>query len=203
MTRLTSTERIRAYGHPGHADKVRIPTPWGIPVMCHRLVVDVFTDACNEAAATVAWRPLRIDSYNYRTIRDSAEPSLHGWPLAWDFFATPPNVPPPGGVWTPDDGVPADFAACFTRRGFTWGATWARKDVPHIEWAGPPPGPVTHTIPPEVPDMTPEQEAKLDTVIDLLVRLLHFDMDEFKPMADQIHAAVRQELDATTLHNGT
>jgi len=81
------------------------------------------------------WTPKRIDSYNCRTIRDSTSYSRHAYAAAWDFFATPPGVVPPGGVWEPDNPVPAWFAREFTKRGFTWGAKWARADIPHIEWS--------------------------------------------------------------------
>jgi hypothetical protein len=136
---LSVMQRSSFFGKPGAVDRVTVTTPWGIKVVCHRAVAALFLEACEEAARTCKWRPRRIDGYNHRPIRGSAAPSLHGYALAWDFFATPPNVEPPGGVWTPHNALPSDFALCFTRRGFTWGAFWRRKDVPHIEWAGPPP----------------------------------------------------------------
>lgn len=140
---LTYAARNQYYGPPGGVPVRYVTTPWGMRACVHPLVADVFLEACREAHRLCSWRPQRIDSYNPRPIRGSTKPSMHGYALAWDFFATPPNVAPPGGVWTPNNGLPADFARCFTRRGFTWGAYWTRKDIPHIEWAGPPPrGPV-------------------------------------------------------------
>lgn len=166
---ITDAARSRIYGPPGKVDKVTITTPWGIKVACHRLIVDVFLDACQEAHDTVTWQPRRIDSYNPRPIRgtendDDPQWSLHAWALAFDFFATPPGIPPPGGVWTPDDAVPATFAACFTRRGFRWGATFKRRDVPHIEW----PAGLPDNVTPAEDDMTPEESQKLDDIHALL-----------------------------------
>lgn len=156
MTRLTTAQRTAAYGPPGDRNAlVTVTTPWGVRTSCHRAVQGAFIAACNRAKSRSRWTPQRIDSFNPRPIRGSSDWSLHSWALAWDFFATPPNVPPPGGVWTPHNGVPVDFATAFTEAGFTWGATFSRKDVPHIEWAGPPPGPGQEDV------MTPEQEAKI------------------------------------------
>lgn len=127
------------FGRPSRVAPVSVRTPWGITTQVHPLVVDVFREACEEAALS-PWRPRRIDGWVIRPIGGTSTPSLHSWALAWDLFATPPGVPPPGGVWTPLDGMTLWFAAGFIKRGFTWGATWkGRPDVPHIEWAGPPP----------------------------------------------------------------
>lgn len=136
VTRLTTAQRTAQFGAPGNVDRIVVTTPWGVRTQVHRKIAPLFLEACAEAHRSCGWRPQRVDGYNYRVVRGSSSPSLHGWALAWDFFATGPNVPPPGGVWTPANGVPADFARCFTKRGFTWGAVWTRKDVPHIEWAG-------------------------------------------------------------------
>lgn len=135
--RISYVERVRLFGVAGNRrNTVTVRTPWGMDAVCHRLVADRFMVACDEAAIRSPWRPLRIDSFAYRPIRNSLSTSLHSWALAWDFFSTPPEVPPPGGVWHPNDAVPPDFAAAFTGRGFTWGATFSRRaDYPHIEWA--------------------------------------------------------------------
>lgn len=138
MTRLSDQQRRAQFGPPG-SKLTTLKTPWGISVRIHPAIAAPFSAACNEAEQTVAWRPQRIDSFANRAIRGSTTTSLHAYGLACDFFATPPNVAPPGGVWTPDNAVPDDFAACFERRGFTWGATFHRVDIPHIEWAGAPP----------------------------------------------------------------
>lgn len=135
MARIGYTERVRLFGISGSRNAVLVTTPWNIRAQCHFRVRDLFNEACAEASFHT-WNPGRIDSFAMRAIRAAASMSLHSWALAWDFFATGPGVVPPGGVWTPINGVPASFANCFTRRGFTWGATWTRKDVPHIEWAG-------------------------------------------------------------------
>lgn len=132
---LSRTQRDALFGAPGHVPKVTVLTPWGLKVQCHEIIQAVFLSACRDAAA-VKWKPLRIDSFADRNIRGSKAVSMHAYACAFDFFATPPNVPPPGGVWTPDNPVTAEFAACFERRGFRWGATFARVDLPHIEWPG-------------------------------------------------------------------
>lgn len=137
VARLTTAQRGGLYGRPG--DTVRyatVLTPWGLKARCHKAVLGVFVDACNEASKTSRWVPRRIDSFAHRNVRGSSSVSLHSWALAWDFFATDPGVVPPGGVWKPDDTVAVDFARCFTDQGFTWGATFTRQDWPHIEWAG-------------------------------------------------------------------
>lgn len=132
---INPRERARIFGPPGRGDYVTIVTPWGMKVVAHRLIAALFLEACREAYEEVPWwRPKRIDSYANRPIRGSSSPSMHAYALAWDFFITGPNVPPPGGVWTPDNPVPPEFAECFTRRGFRWGAQFSRVDLPHIEW---------------------------------------------------------------------
>lgn len=141
MAVISRAERDRIFGPAGHVDLVTVVTPWGIKTTAHRLIAAHFLAACRDAYQTSTWKPLRIDSYNPRPIRGTEDDpvpkwSMHSWALAWDFFATPPNVPPPGGVWTPDNPVPADFAHCFVRRGFRWGAEFSRVDLPHIEWPG-------------------------------------------------------------------
>lgn len=145
---LLPVTRNRFFGAPGRVAKTTVMTPWGIRAEVHQAVAGVFLAACHEAYATCSWRPRRCDSYANRAIRGSYNPSLHSYALAWDFFATPPTQAPPGGVWTPYNAVPANFAACFIRRGFTWGAYWKRRDVPHIEWSGPPPGAYIPYTPP-------------------------------------------------------
>lgn len=157
-TRISYAQRVRIFGVAGNRkNTVIVRTPWGIDAVCHRVVAERFMVACDEAAVRSPWRPLRVDSFAYRPIRNALSLSFHSWALAWDFFSTPPGVPPPGGVWHPDDAVPPDFAAAFTGRGFTWGATFSRRaDYPHIEWAAglpsvpPPTGPGPGPYRPEV-----------------------------------------------------
>lgn len=162
MGRITNTERTRIFGRPCDTAHHRAyMTPWGIRTVCHFLVLPRFAAACDLAKRASSWVPRRIDAYACRNIRDSDEWSIHSWAMAWDFFATPPGVPPPGGVWTPDNGVPPDFAAAFTRYGFTWGANFQRQDVPHIEWAGGRPDPITAPAPQEDDDMTDAERALL------------------------------------------
>lgn len=156
--RLNIATRNNFFGVPGKSPRLVITTPWGVRVQCHQYVAGLFIEACDEATRTHKWRPRRIDGYANRAIRGSRAPSLHGYALAWDFFATPPGVNPPGGVWTPSDGVPAAFARAFTRRGFTWGASWKRKDIPHIEWAGAPPTYRPIVVQPVKPAPEPEPE---------------------------------------------
>ncbi|MDQ3344561.1 MAG: peptidoglycan-binding protein [Actinomycetota bacterium] len=140
MPRISNTERNQRFGNFGHVTLRRVETPWGVPTMVHAALADVYMEACKEAAAQCSWRPQRIDSYNPRLIRGSSSPSMHGWCLAWDIFATGPTTPPPGGVWHPTDTFADDFARCFERRGFYWGQRFGRQDWPHMEWPGPPPG---------------------------------------------------------------
>lgn len=159
--RLTTTQRTRYYGRAGDEScLVTVLTPWGLRVRCHRLVLNPFIDACNEASKVSRWVPQRIDSYAHRTVRGSRSTSLHSWGLAWDFFATEPGVVPPGGVWKPANTVTVDFARPFINRGFTWGATFSRQDWPHIEWAGPLPV----VCAPE-PDPTKEDDVALVDVL--------------------------------------
>lgn len=139
-TRINDAQRITHFGRPGDGGRITTyRTPWGITVSVHRLIKDRFAEACEQAALKSNWRPRRIDSLSVRQIRGGSGWSLHSWPLAWDFFATGPGVPPPGGVWTPVNGVPDDFGRAFEALGFTWGKRWNRMDVPHIEWADYPP----------------------------------------------------------------
>ena len=170
MARITNDERTRIFGAPCNTGNHRnYLTPWGIRTVCHFLVLPRFAAACDLAKRASSWVPRRIDAYACRNIRDSDEWSIHSWAMAWDFFATPPGIPPPGGVWTPDNGVPPEFAAAFVRYGFTWGANFQRRDVPHIEWAGGRPDPITAPAPQEDDDMTPEQAADLTAVKNYVV----------------------------------
>lgn len=167
--RITTAERNRIFGEPcSTANLTTVTTPWGIRVRIHRLLVPVFLDACQHAAAEVVeWRPARIDSFACRPIRGTSSTySLHSYGLAFDFFVTGPNVPPPGGVWTPDNGLPPPFARCFTERGFTWGAQFARKDVPHIEWADGRPStwPVPQR-PPSAPTLARTDNYEVDMIV--------------------------------------
>ena len=159
MGRISNAERSHLFGPPGDRSQlVTVDTPWGIRVAVHEKIAATFVAACREADRRSRWKPRRIDSFNPRPIRGSTAWSIHSWALAFDFFATGPNVPPPGGVWTPANGVPADFASAFTDLGFTWGATFSRKDVPHIEWAAAPP---TGTPTDEGDDLMPNDAAEI------------------------------------------
>lgn len=109
-------------------------TPWGITVSVNKAVKARFKLACKRAEEC-GWNPARIDSYACRSIRGSSSWSRHAFACAWDFFYTGPGVPPPGGVWQPDNTFRHRFAACFTDLGFTWGSQWARPDFPHVEWS--------------------------------------------------------------------
>lgn len=146
---ISTSERDRIYGRCQTARIKSHRTPWGDTARVHELVLSLFAEACNEASRVSGWKPRRIDSYNCRNVRGSQSPSLHSYGLAWDFFATDEGVPPPGGVWKPDNTVPHDFAQCFTRRGFRWGANFSRQDWPHIEWphAAPTTGKDVHPMP--------------------------------------------------------
>ncbi|MFQ5947397.1 MAG: M15 family metallopeptidase [Acidimicrobiia bacterium] len=115
-------------------------TPWGIGVVVNREILPRFRLAC-ERAASEKWRPRRIDSYVCRPVRGRVTPSRHAYAAAWDFFVTLPGVEPPGGIWTPEDPVPPEFARHFERLGFRWGRRFPRRDDPHIEWP-------TNNVPP-------------------------------------------------------
>lgn len=151
MARITEAERRRTFGDPCTTSNLRTYlTPWGLRVQVHSLVVQRLAAACDLAKRSSSWVPRRADSYSCREIRGATVWSLHAYGLAWDWFATPPGVVPPGGVWEPDDAVPPHFAAAFEHFGFTWGATFTRPDVPHIEWADGRPGAFEVTKPQEV-----------------------------------------------------
>lgn len=156
---ITTAQRTAIFGQPGQVDLVTYVTPWRLKVRIHPQIQARFKAACERAHATVKWTPLRIDSYANRSIRGSTSPSLHSYGLAVDIFATPPDVVPPGGVWTPDDEMPPDFVRCFTDLGFRWGGTFKRRDTPHIEWADGKPAPLTDTPPPPLEDDMPPAPA--------------------------------------------
>lgn len=141
MARISNAERARHFGEPGKVRTVKVLTPWGVTAVVHELLRDQFIVACERAKRKSDWVPKRIDSYNPRPIRGTKDTwSIHAWALAFDFFATRPTEPPPGGVWKPDNTVPPEFAAAFEELGFTWGAKFrSRADYPHIEWASAPP----------------------------------------------------------------
>lgn len=140
MTRISDAERRRLFGQPGQVRYRVVTTPWGVRCSAHEKIADLFLVGCRRAAQKSRWTPQRIDSYVHRQVRGSSATSLHSWALAFDFFSTPPNVPPPGGVWHPDDTIPPEFASAFEELGFTWGAKFQyRQDYPHIEWASAPP----------------------------------------------------------------
>lgn len=139
--RISQAERIKMFGQPGDRARITsVSTPWGITVQVHVRVKDRFLAACAAAAAASSWKPRRIDSYNKRNVRGGTEWSLHSWPLAWDFFSSPPNVTPPGGVWAETSAPDAAFRNAFKGQGFYLGAEFSRrKDYPHVEWASEPP----------------------------------------------------------------
>lgn len=164
MAVISRSVRDRIFGPPGKVDRVTVLTPWGIKVVCHRLIAPLFLICCQDAHDHVTdWVPRRIDSYNFRPIRGTKDnPSMHGYALAWDFFITGPTVPPPGGVWTPHNSLTPRFAECFTRRGFRWGADFDRVDLPHIEWPG---GLPSHTATPVTP-VPPSPSLEDDFMLD-------------------------------------
>ena len=144
--RLTHAARVRAYGPPCSSHQLLAAEVWGQRVRVHRLIHAEFIHACRAAhqglieEGAQAYLPQRVDSYVCRPIAGSSSWSLHAFGLAFDIFRTPPGVPPPGGVWTPAAPLHPAFVAAFTSRGWTWGGNWQRRDTPHFEWAGPPPG---------------------------------------------------------------
>lgn len=154
---LTRRQKNELFGIPGAAAVVDVSSrlPWTPRtqaekvqvVLAHVLIADEFVAACHAAAAGSTWVPQRIDSLSVRSIRGKEDgwtpggpnTSNHAWALAFDFFATPADLYPPGGVWTPHNGVPEEFARAFTDRGWRWGGNWGKPvDTPHIEYAGRP-----------------------------------------------------------------
>lgn len=205
MTRISDTKRRQLYGPVvTHGDdgglgvassELRLITlPWGMRVQCHRLLVDVMREACWQADAHSGWKPQRVDSFAPRLIRGGSSMSLHAFGLAFDFFATLPGVPPPGGVWTPDNGVSLEFAEHFVRAGFTWGATWAREDVPHIEWAGSPPLKIR-----EWDEMATKAEIQA-AVREEVDRIKVDIIKEVKAGADKAHDAAHKAVGARDQH---
>jgi hypothetical protein len=136
-------------------------------VYAHVLIAELFLDAATAAVLASGWVPKRTDSYVERKIRGSTGWSIHSWAIAWDIFRSYSDIPPPGGVWTPTDQMPASFVHEFEKRGFTWGGRWNRRDTPHIEWSGPPPD----SSPPGDDDMTPEEKALLEEAVRRLRRI--------------------------------
>lgn len=141
MARITASQRNKIFGAAcTPRNLVTVNTPWGLRARAHSLVAERFLYACELAAETSGWVPLRIDSYACRQVRGSTATSLHSYALAWDFF----NRKYPDGVdvWGPANAPPAPFRAAFKQAGFALGAEFtSRKDYPHIEWADglPPP----------------------------------------------------------------
>ncbi len=196
---LRPASRNQLFGAPGRIAKTTVVTPWGLRAEVHRSVAGVFLAACHEAYATCSWRPRRCDSYANRPIRGSYNPSLHSYALAWDFFVTPPTKAPPGGVWTPHNAVPANFAGCFTRRGFTWGARWKRRDIPHIEWSGPPPGAHTPYTPPAggfLMALSDNQQGELYN----LIRNDHGALQALRVKVDELERKIDSQYGATITH---
>lgn len=151
---ISYAQRDKIFGRCDASQHVVVKTPWGIAVRVHRLLAERFKLACERADQRSAWKPHRIDGYACRDIRGSTSTSLHSYAIAWDFFATDPGVPPPGGVWKPDNTVPDDFAAPFIELGFRWGRYFSRQDWPHIEW----PHGIPDPLPAQPTQPTPEEE---------------------------------------------
>lgn len=189
MARITTTERTRIFGAPCTPSNHRnYLTPWGIRTVCHFLVLPRFAAACDLAKRASTWVPQRIDAYACRNIRESDDWSIHAWAMAWDFFATPPGMDPPGGVWTPDNPVPPEFAAAFGRFGFTCGRDFGRQDLPHIEWADGRPDPISAPSPQEDDDMTPEQDARLKAIAEEMGKLATVIRDPVDSIMTDVNA---------------
>jgi hypothetical protein len=157
-TPLSRSRKNELYGLPGTQAMTNVSSrlPWTPRntagkvqvVLAHPLIADEFVAACDDAARVCpGWAPGRIDSLSVRAVRGKEEgwtpggpnTSNHSWGLAFDFFATAAGVSPPGGVWTPHNGVPEEFARAFEARGWVWGGRWTqRTDTPHIEFTQPP-----------------------------------------------------------------
>lgn len=145
IQRISNDERARLFGPPCRREPLRRVEVWGLRPVVHHLVQRVFVLACQDAhwrmvaAGIDGYLPLRIDSFVCRNIAGTQRRSLHAWGLAWDIFRTPPDVPPPGGVYQPTARLHPLFIAAFEDAGFTWGGRWRRPDEPHFEWSGAPP----------------------------------------------------------------
>lgn len=113
--------------------------------IAERLTVDLngavdASFAAAEAAGEDEPVYLRADGYVNRPKRSSKSrtPSKHARGLAVDVFATEADVPPPGGVWTPDAQLPDAFYDHLEAAGLTLGKYFRRTDTPHIEDNRPP-----------------------------------------------------------------
>lgn len=173
---LSQTQRTRWYGEPTNVNSINVAgnipyrpaLPDGTPqsVRVHPLLADHFVDTCIAANKASSYKPQRMDSHVVRAIRGSRIYSVHSWASAWDIFTTKPTVPPPGGVWTPDEhfvsGISsaekriepsfAKFVEAFLEAGYWWGGFFRRTtkpsgqsrgpagmDTPHFEWRQAPP----------------------------------------------------------------
>lgn len=166
---ISTADRFRYYGEPCRRERYLTCELWGHRVVVHPLLhghlirTAIASHVALNAIGAGDQVPRRMDSYACRPIRDRAMDeeqagstdgggdhlalgpnratrwSMHAFGLAWDLFMTPPNVVPPGGVWTPRDRLHPVLVATFERAGFTWGGRWRRVDQPHFEWSAPPP----------------------------------------------------------------
>lgn len=140
MAAISPRTRNEVYGYPCSSGRRVTAEVWGQRVQVHHLIHNHFVRTCIAAhhALNLAGKghlyPKRVDSFVCRRIAGSSSWSLHAYGLAWDMFLTPPGVPPPGGVWTPDHELPHEFVRAFIAAGFTWGGTWTRRDTPHFQW---------------------------------------------------------------------
>lgn len=142
---LSRQELERVYGAPCRPDALVTVELHGMRVRAHPLVahhlVLTFQRAHRVLAAldALGHTPQRVDSYNCRNIAGTQRRSMHAYGLAWDVFRTPPNVPPPGGVYRPTAALHPVWYAVFRHAGFRLGVDWRSPDAPHIEWNAPPP----------------------------------------------------------------
>jgi hypothetical protein len=146
---LSNARRYIVYGRNEKAVRKQLVniTLFGVPnVFVHRKVVERFKSwessvRAYELSGVVVggktrrrvpeakmFKPHRIDSFNWRTMRGSNSRSMHSWGLAVDID------PDPNDPYDTLHPIPAYVTNRAQKRGLTWGGTWKHKDRPHFEW---------------------------------------------------------------------
>lgn len=135
---LSNARRYLKYGRSARSVEkqlVRV-TLFGVPnVWIHRKAVErfqawessvrlyesgtVFIGGTPHKRVARPWKPTRIDSWNWRSIRGSKSRSLHSWGVAIDVF--------------PHDYIPPYVTNRAIKRGLSWGGHFRRKDPMHFE----------------------------------------------------------------------
>jgi hypothetical protein len=73
-------------------------------------------------------------TYNCRAVKDTGNPSAHGWGIAIDLNTRYADY----WLWTKKqtytNRIPFDIVAVFERHGFIWGGKWGHFDTMHFEY---------------------------------------------------------------------